>query len=538
MRDWIKDCDEHHEGCWVDLKHLDYKASTGATHFLPLRMIDIGDASNGKHPRLVITSEMEPTGSKNEAPKYMALSYCWGPADKTSRLLKTTHNTIDSRMEMIKWDTMPRVFQEAVTVARKLNIQYLWIDSLCIIQDDVRDWQIESSKMAEIFSNAYLTLVAASASGCDDSFLIRGLPSLSCTVPLKITSGVAIQGQFSLRLRLRWATSRSDKMAEISGSRWVTRGWTFQEERLARRVLMFGESKFFFDCRTLERSEDTDMHKLRPAWVTSVIEVPRADLRNNPENIEVDRHWNHWQTLCTHYAYRRLTFREDKLPAISGIASNIAKKVQSGYLAGLWRNNLINDLFWQTVAVATKPKNYRAPSWSWASLDGRINWPFWRSDSTCNNKCTIYCTVLDAQTTPVGLDLYGAVKDGFLEVQGVLEEVKVVRVGEEGPQHSWRLAHKGREIGNVNFDIESDDIRLHWAENIYQAMLVARCDDREDGKAPARGLLLEKNGRKRENHDEVERVGTFTLFSSVIPGRDGSLSIDSDKNAEQVVVIV
>jgi hypothetical protein len=158
-------------------------------------------------------------------------------------------------MEKIELDTMPRVFQDAITAAQALNIKYLWIDSLCIIQDDVRDWQIESSKMAEIFSNAYLTLVAAQVSGCNDSFLSRGLPGLSSTVPLKITSGVAIQGQFSLRLRLRWATSGSDKMAEISGTRWVTRGWTFQEERLARRVLMFGESQFFFDSRALERSE-------------------------------------------------------------------------------------------------------------------------------------------------------------------------------------------------------------------------------------------------------------------------------------------
>jgi hypothetical protein len=84
------------------------------------------------------------------------------------------------------------------------------------------------------------------------------------------------------------------------------------------------------------------------------------------------------------------------------------------------------------------------------------------------------------------------VKDGFLKVQGALEEAKVVRVGKDGSQHSWRLAHKGRKIGNVNFDIESDDIRLHWRENVYQAILVAKCDGQEDGNAPMRGLLLEK----------------------------------------------
>jgi hypothetical protein len=298
---------------------------------------------------------------------------------------------------------------------------------------------------------------------------------------------------------------------------------------------MFGESKFFFDCRTLERSEDTDIHLSRPAWVTSVVEI--ADHGFNKENTEIARNWDNWQTLCSHYSYRELTFPGDKLPAISGIASNIAKKVQSEYLAGLWRNNVIHDLFWQTAAVVTKTKKYRAPSWSWASVDGRINWPFWRVGSTCS-KCSMYCSVLDAQTTLVGLDPYGAVKDGFLKVQGILEEVKVKRVGRRASQHSWRLSYKRGEIGYVNLDIESDDIRLHWSENIYQAIIVARCNSGEDGKAPIRGLLLEKNGRKREDHDEFERVGTFTLFSSVIPGEYGSLGVVSDKNEQQVIVIV
>jgi hypothetical protein len=523
MRDWIKDCDECHERCWADLKHSNYMAATEATSFLPERMIDIGDASNDKHPRLVITSEMSCSPSRDKKIKYMALSYCWGPVDEKSKLLKTTHNTIRSRKERIELDSMPRVFQEAVTVAQKLNIQYLWIDSLCIIQDDIRDWQIESSRMADIFSNAYLTLVAASASTCNDSFLSRDRPGISCTVPLKMTSEVDVQGHFSLRSRRRWATSGSDKMGEISGSRWVSRGWTFQEERLARRVLMFGESKFFFDCRTFERSEDTDMLKLRPAWVTSLL---------HEENIKIAGNWDNWQTLCSHYAYRELTFPEDKLPAISGIASNIAKNVHSDYLAGLWRNNLAHDLFWKTVTVATKHKKYRAPSWSWASVDGRINWPYWRASSLCS-KCILYWTVLDAQTTPVGLDPYGAVQDGFLKVRGILEDVKVMQFIREGSQHSWRLTYREEQIGYVNLDIESEDIRLHWRENIYQAIIVAKCI------TSIRGLLLEKNGRKRDNNDEFERVGTFTLFSSVIPG-EGSSSLDvfSDKKEEQVIVIV
>ncbi|KAF4628403.1 hypothetical protein G7Y89_g9746 [Cudoniella acicularis] len=355
IRNWIKDCDEHHDGCCADLKQL---ASIEAGTFLPTRLVDIGGfVDDIHHPRLVITSEMQPKSSEDRVTKYIALSYCWGPVDGTTKLLKTTRKTIGSRTQKIELETMPQTFQDAVLVARTLGIQYLWIDSLCIIQDNSRDWQIESSKMPEVFSNAYLTLIAASASNCNDSFLSRRIPRLSCTVSLTLSqdSGAPISGQFSLRFRHRWNTT--DKMAEISGSKWVTRGWTFQEERLARRVLMFGEKKFFFDCRTLERAEDTERYTSRPDWVTSVtpFEIPREVPEVNlATTTEVDSHWNHWQALCSHYAYRELTFPEDKLPAISGIASMLSQKVQSSYLAGLWRENLVHDLFWQTTAAAVR----------------------------------------------------------------------------------------------------------------------------------------------------------------------------------------
>ncbi len=213
-------------------------------------MIDVGDTLNDKHPRLVITSEMQPGTPKRKAMKYMALSYCWGQVDETTKLLKTTHDTIRLRTEKIELIIMPQVFQDAVVVARKLGIQYLWIDSLCIIQDDARDWQIESSKMAEIFSKAYLILIAAVGSGCNDSFLGEGVPHLSCAIPVKSKPSLATIGQFSLRYRRH--RGPSDKMTVIRVSRWITRGWPFLDARLSRRVLLFGVPLFLFPARIAE----------------------------------------------------------------------------------------------------------------------------------------------------------------------------------------------------------------------------------------------------------------------------------------------
>lgn len=409
-------------------------------------------------------------------------------------------------------------------------MQYLWIDSLCIIQDDVRDWQIESSKMAEIFSNAYLTLVAASGSGgCNDSFLSKTLPNLSCTVPFSIDAGFgdSVDGKFSFRSRRR--SGGTEKMSDIGESRWITRGWTFQEERLARRVLMFGENKFFFDCRTKERVEGSDLYQTRPDWVTSVADGPDEYQAENPDSTEQSQSWDHWQTLCSHYAYRELTFPEDKLPAISGMAKKIARRIQAPYLAGLWQNNLKHDLFWKTVGVATKPHKYRAPSWSWASLDGNINWWSWRFCTSEAADCSLLCTILEARTTPVGLDPYGAVKDGYLKIQGWIQDVELVWVGDDKSHHPWRLTCDGDEIAKVNLDIESEDMKAQDRRNTFKALTITKCESRKRKKILIRGLILKKTGRQRGMCNEFERIGTFTLLSSLPP---------TDDDTKDVIIIV
>lgn len=524
MQRWIKDCDNNHEGCSPAVKRL---CNNETTYYLLTRMIDVGDTIGNKHPRLVITSEMPARALEDEPPKYMALSYCWGKLDAESKLLKTTNDTICSRTEKIEMTSMPQTFQDAVKVARKLGIQYLWIDSVCIIQDNARDWQIESSRMAEIFNNAYLTLIAATGSGCNDSFLDRGLPGLSCTVPHDIGQR---KGQFCLRFRPH--RGPYDKMTEMRSSKWVNRGWTFQEERLARRSLIFGERKFFFDCRSVERSQDTDRYLSRPDWVTSIIEGLGEDAEGSTK---ASRRWDHWQTLCTHYSYRELTYPEDKLPAISGMANKIGKKVNSDYLAGLWKENLIHDLFWETADSGVKPAEYRAPSWSWASLDGKISWPV-RCDLLGRGECNVHCTVLDAQTTLFGLDPYGAVKDGFIKVRGVVEEMNVILVAREHFQHDWRLCHKGEDIGRVSLDVEEIN-QDHDTSKVYHALLMAGCRRHGESNTTSRGLLLKKTGQNGSGCEEFERAGTFALSPSIIPGQLGDRYV-WDLRMERVITII
>ncbi|KAH8802413.1 heterokaryon incompatibility protein-domain-containing protein [Xylogone sp. PMI_703] len=526
---WLRDCDESHEDCKAYLKHWNVEATDGATAFLPTRLIDLGNTLHDQPLRLIATSGI--SSAERRATRYMALSYCWGPVDGISKLLRTTQATLALRTERIELESMPQTFQDAITVSRKLGIRYLWIDSLCIIQDDMRDWQIESSRMAEIFSNAYLTVIAACGSGCNDSFLTPEYPIISCTVPLSLSSGENAKGQFSLRYR-RFQRSY-DKMADIEASRHITRGWTFQEERLARRALTFGPSKFFFDCRGFQRAQGTDKYVLRPGWATIIIPEDKED---DLDKAGIGEGWSHWQTLCSHYTWRELTFPQDKLPAISGMANMVSRKLQSQYLAGLWKDNLMHDLFWKTVAVVTRPKEYRAPSWSWASLDGRVRWQMWRDFLLCSG-CRTYCTILDASTTPAGLDPYGSVKDGFLKVRGVLREVKIVRMINGESQYLHRLYYEGQEIGEANLDSEENDAQVSSRGTTCQALVMAECRSKGEQKAPVRGLLLGKTGQKRDGYEEFMRLGMFTLFlGATLDQHDGHGTYDTD--AERIMMIV
>lgn len=127
----------------------------------PRRVIDLG--SDNASIRLFEPEMNEFTGC------YVALSYCWG----NSHPLATTQETISQRKSNIEWEHLPRTFQDAVTVSRRFNIQYIWVDSLCIIQDSEADWEVESAKMADVYGNAFFTIAAVSSANSGVPFLVE-----------------------------------------------------------------------------------------------------------------------------------------------------------------------------------------------------------------------------------------------------------------------------------------------------------------------------------------------------------------------------
>lgn len=159
---WRRECETTHQHCPKDRLVL-----------LPRRVVDVGSSVVSCDPRLYISKE-------GEEGSYAALSYCWGG----QQYFTTTVHTLDAMVQGIPVDFLPRTIFDVIKVARKLGIRFLWVDSLCIIQDSVDDKLQQISKMGEIFKNATITIAAANATRVTDGFLSDRIPFNACSISL------------------------------------------------------------------------------------------------------------------------------------------------------------------------------------------------------------------------------------------------------------------------------------------------------------------------------------------------------------------
>lgn len=215
----IRKCNSSHTSCH----------STSSQ--MPSRLIYVGSESDATSPRLQLSPSLKP---------YIALSHCWG--DQSAILTTTTANIKDFLRE-IAWIKLPKSFQDAIAITRSLKIDYLWIDSLCIIQDDPSDWKTESVKMAEIYSGAYLTIAASGASSAESGcFFTRSHETDS---GIKISHAVSqlqsdlVSTTYGVKTRYIPSAHRQLFSSEptMNGAPLWTRAWGFQERLLSNRVI-------------------------------------------------------------------------------------------------------------------------------------------------------------------------------------------------------------------------------------------------------------------------------------------------------------
>ncbi|ETS87123.1 hypothetical protein PFICI_00951 [Pestalotiopsis fici W106-1] len=308
-------------------------------------------------------------------------------------------------MTAVDAQALPAVFQQAISIARKLRVQYIWIDSLCIVQDNKQDWELESSKMCDYYENSYLTIATAASPNCDVPFL---RPKEEKWRPVKFALGGKEKNGETINAQRSPYTPKEQGIL-------FTRAWAWQEAALSSRTIYFTPSELIWECREHVLPQrylpDLDIsEKLEFSKRLSMIETMTFDGDN------ISHLWDLVGTLVSAYSSRRLTVPTDKLPALSGVASRIQKMTNSRYVAGLWEDNLIYDLCWSIhfQPLQYVPPTYVAPSWSWASITQAA----YAEISQTRVIFESQFTVLETHTEVDGLNPFGRVSKGHVLVRG------------------------------------------------------------------------------------------------------------------------
>jgi hypothetical protein len=399
---------------------------------------------------------------------------------------------------------LPQTLQDAIHVVRELSIQYIWIDMICIVQDDTNDWENEAQNMSNIYQNAYFTICPTAAWSFSDSFLRRP-DCCSLVMPFTVSKPGSIEQKGVFYARFPW---RAYTPALIDNSRWKKRGWTLREQILSTRMLYVTDDIIYFECLTLQEVENT-AYGLPDAL--SIPWLPEKKSKKENHHIILQmcypasqimhiKPYLDWYSIVEEYSRRELSCAGDKLPALSGLAHKFARAIDGVYLAGLWRGDLWRGIMWkpQFEDGMKQPPKYRAPSWSWAALDGAVIWfASFVPDPT-----------LDIQSVDITLsvvDTMGRVTGGQLVVSGKLLAVEnFVPNPSQWEEGSCEIVGEGPEAyGEVKCDMTSG---LSLDSGIM-ALAIVYTDQY------SRGILLQPTRDQQEGSKVYCRLALFCCHS-------------------------
>ncbi|KAI9708521.1 MAG: hypothetical protein M1820_003983 [Bogoriella megaspora] len=372
---WINVCDRNHD------------CSIGEFPLLPKRVVDVG--SFGQEAASILRE----TGDGGLCGKYAAVSYCWGAGQTTV----TTRESFEQFKRGINISELSRSLQDAIHVTRKLGIRYIWIDALCIIQNEenLDDFKEESVKMADYYGNAYITIAVGSAASSQEGFLNQRTSSKPVSCALDYSRPGWNDGSPESRMDPSLGSVYAGLLSSSDVGPLITRGWTFQEAVLSHRLIIFGQNQIMWKCQRLECHEDGLMQKSSGLsycspykWPMSTDTLPgktqdyHSSLLTHRESPQLrKRLLLDWYNLLRQYTTRKLGNSEDKMAAMAGIAQKMAVCLESRYIFGIWEIDAIRGLLWRNGSglgnvlrsVPLQRTNRSAPSWSWACMDGSIH---------------------------------------------------------------------------------------------------------------------------------------------------------------------
>ena len=389
-KEWVTSCTSSHSTC-PRIKDQE----------LPTRLIDVGLPDDELRPRLMQSGR----DGELKRGKYLALSHCWGPSRPV--VVTETHN-LQSHLEHIPFATLSQNFQDAILVTRRLGYRYVWIDSLCIVQNSAEDWEKECTRMETVYANAAITIAAVGAANSSIGFLGPRPQQKACEVQLQHRDGDLVTMRVS-RMRTGQACVFNEEKAALD-----SRAWALQERLLSPRILSLGTDQMYFDCFNAQFFETvrfpvTPRSAERESWLSN----PKA-MQKRPSTLDF-YHTAQW------YSTRCLTKGSDRLPAIAGIARRFQSLTGEHYVAGLWRSDILQGLVWRAgwhdSSEHLRTPRYApvagssSPSWLWATCEMAIQFQNIQKDAALV-KISRY------EVRSKGEDHFGQVCGGELDVIG------------------------------------------------------------------------------------------------------------------------
>ncbi|KAJ9624451.1 hypothetical protein H2203_005186 [Taxawa tesnikishii (nom. ined.)] len=545
IRLWMSACATKHKRC-----------AAPARSSLPRRVIQV--QSHAGECRLCLVETSIPFILSGQ---YVALSHCWG----SRQPLKTTSKVLEQHRQQIPWDDPPKTYQDAVLVCMALGFQYLWIDSLCIVQDDSEDWAREVANMGAIYAHASIVIAATAAFDCT-SGLFRPVPaqvelcidSKSPDIPDKVYARMVVNHpNLSSRTPRK---VRGDCHPELP---LPQRAWYFQERLLASRILHFTRDEMIWECAsdiTCECSymwRGSGMNVYRKGLKSqhnAMIQShsPAYDMAKQPNHVQTDKRvmavaplfsrkptntrspdtghvWDvkklatHWHRLVVQYVAEDMSFSSDRLPAMASVARQFLRTGQLGeYLAGLWSQDLPGSLVWSRGSPPEKCSSLlvHVPTWSWASVEGSWNY---------NGIYDLYNPVVLATTrkahhTGTHLDQTTTTSGIKISVSGLLTHVTLFHNGDKLFPHGCRF-HVGKHMSGYSMvqgeeSGESCVGKAFWDFLLDEGPRKIQSDDTinllqimKDNYNGSRFLVLRQSVAQQQS-GEYERVGVFVSPST------------------------
>ena len=417
MATWSSQCLQGHPRC----------AHRNSAQRLPTRVLDLGPASpaeeNGSYLRLM--------SSNGRRARYACLSYRWS---SLAQQYRTTRQNYHEHLCNIAIQRLPQTFRDAIKLVRHLGLRYLWIDCLCIIQDDDDDWERECGRMASIFEHSFITISALSAKDSTYGLFHRWNTFDAWKLHIQTRDGTQIG------LRGEQSTLKGD----LENSSMSLRGWILQEKILSPALAHFGHTQIHWECLTGTTSElrATYLLPTNSPLKYFLHEVRRSGLEKSPQGPFIS-----WYILMQRYSRMALTVETDRLPAIMGLAQRFQECFGATFVAGLWVENLHGGLLWHSSRQrkpSDLPKSRASsaisPSWSWIHLAGvstQISFEWFNNKTAGVRRRMIPVKRVISDTDLRLVDVWtshntalrkGAIK-GYIQLWGVVHKVQVCGKG-------------------------------------------------------------------------------------------------------------